>query len=52
MSKAVKGDKVLVLSDSLSNLSSIYSPGNRDKKESQIKKALKKACDSGIKIVL
>ena len=52
MRKAVKGNKVLILSDSLSNLASIQSPGNRDQKESQIKKELKKACEAGVEVTL
>ena len=50
--KAVNGDRVAILSDSLANIMSIYSPGNRDEKESQIKKEIKKACEAGVTILL
>jgi ribonuclease HI len=44
------GEEVVILTDSLSNIMSLASPGNRDAAEAETRRALKRACDRGVKI--
>ena len=39
-----------VLTDSLSNIMSLASPGNRDSAEAEIRRAIRRACDRGVRI--